>query len=129
MKKLFLSLSILILVACSPKIASQEISVEEFSELLAENQDLQILDVRTLGEFAQGHIKGAKNHHVYDKNFLDNIQYLDKSKPVYVYCKVGGRSAEAVEELKNNGFQKVYDLSGGIMQWKEKGFDIQTTNK
>lgn len=80
--------------------------------------NIQLIDVRTPKEFESGRIIGAKHHHIYDKDFREQVSYLDKNKPVYVYCKAGGRSHEAAEELKAMGFKKVYDLEGGISEWK-----------
>lgn len=139
MKNLFLSLSIIILMGCSQKIkpnenvvntqvmvtnSVQKITVEAFNDLLSSEQNLQLLDVRTPEEFSQGHIKGAENQNLHDENFINNVQHLDKSKSVYVYCRVGGRSAKAAEILKNNGFEKIYDISGGIVKWTENGYNV-----
>lgn len=93
------------------------LSQEVFESRLKEG-NVQLIDVRTPKEFESGHLKGAKNHHIYDKDFKEQVSYLDKEKPVYVYCKSGGRSHEAAEQLKAMGFKKVYDLQGGISEWK-----------
>lgn len=77
----------------------------------------QVVDVRTPKEFKAGHIEGAMNMHVYDKDFSQRLDKLDKKKPVYVYCKVGGRSAEAVEIMKEKGFTTVIELEGGMDAW------------
>jgi rhodanese-related sulfurtransferase len=57
-------------------------------------------------------------------DFNAKINELDKSKTVYVYCKSGGRSAGAAEELKANGFTKVVNLDGGITAWEGSGLEI-----
>lgn len=85
----------------------------------------QIIDVRTPKEFTAGHIAGAVNLHVYDKDFEQRLDKLDKKKPVYVYCKVGGRSAEAVETLKKKGFITIIELQGGIDAWLEAGKPVK----
>jgi len=53
------------------------------------------------------------------------VKTLDKNKPVYVYCAVGGRSATAAKILSDMGFTEVYDLEGGIINWEEK--NLETT--
>jgi len=110
-------------IACQKKetIANQEVievlSAEEFGAHI-QNESVQLIDVRMKSEFEQGYIKGAKHHHVYDKDFKEQVSYLDKEKPVYVYCKAGARSEEAALQLKEMGFKKIYDLKGGISSWK-----------
>lgn len=81
----------------------------------------QVIDVRTPKEFQSGHINGAVNLHIYDKDFTERLEHLDKNKTVYVYCKAGGRSAEAVEAMKSKGFIHVVELDGGMDAWNEAG--------
>lgn len=90
--------------------------VDNFSKLL-EDDNVQLLDVRTPEEFAEGHIAGAKNINLFNKDFLSTAQkILDKSKPVAVYCRSGKRSAEAARLLSDKGYN-VTNLNGGIMAW------------
>jgi phage shock protein E len=79
----------------------------------------QVIDVRTPKEYQAGHIENAINMHVYDKDFEQRVDKLDKKKPVYVYCKAGGRSAEAVDLIKTKGFTSVIELDGGMDAWNE----------
>jgi phage shock protein E len=85
----------------------------------------QIIDVRTPKEFQAGHIADAVNMHIYDKDFSQKLDKLDKKKPVYVYCKVGGRSAEAVETMKGKGFTTIIELDGGIDAWTSAGKPVK----
>lgn len=85
----------------------------------------QVIDVRTPKEFQSGHIAGAMNLHVYDKDFEQRVDKLDKNKPVYVYCKAGGRSAEATETLKSKGFKTIVELDGGMDAWTEAGKPVK----
>ena len=85
----------------------------------------QIIDVRTPKEFNAGHLEGAINMHVYDKDFSQRLDKLDKKKPVYVYCKVGGRSAEAVETMTEKGFTTVIELKGGMDAWTAAGKPVK----
>ena len=80
-----------------------------------------ILDVRTPEEVAEAKIEGSVNINIYDENFVSKINDLDKSKTIYVYCKSGGRSGQAMNEMKNLGFKKIYNLDGGITSWKSEG--------
>src|SRR5690606_4738408 len=126
MKKLMLFALLIVLGSCKKEQEATEpentviiemLSPDVFETHLKEG-NAQLIDVRTPKEFESGHLKGAKNHHIYDKDFREQVSYLDKEKPVYVYCKAGGRSHEATEELKAMGVTKVYDLQGGISEWK-----------
>lgn len=96
------------------------ITVEEMDSLL-EMSKVQLIDVRTPGEYAEGYIKGAVNIDFRDENFEDLIAKIDKTKPVIVYCARGGRSNKCSSYMKKAGFTKIYDLDGGITEWKFKG--------
>lgn len=88
-----------------------------------ESEPGTILDVRTPEEVAEGHLANATVININDTDFEARINELDKTKPVYVYCKAGGRSARAADILKTNGFGKVVNLDGGITAWMENGFE------
>ncbi|KAA1245822.1 rhodanese-like domain-containing protein [Aquimarina sp. RZ0] len=118
------------LLICSCKdskntnIASvQLITVEEMDKLL-ELEKVQLVDVRTPKEFANGHIDGAININFYDENFETLISTIDKSKPIAVYCGRGGRSAKCSAYMEKAGFTKIYDLDGGLTEWKYKGKEV-----
>jgi len=81
-------------------------------------ENVQLIDVRTMEEYEAHHIGEAVNFNIIDrKTFVDQIKDLDKEKPVYVYCKIGGRSKRAAKLLKEKGFLKIYDYSGGYNDW------------
>jgi rhodanese-related sulfurtransferase len=73
-------------------------------------EDLQLINVRTPAEFLQGYLKNAKNIDFYSPKFDLQIEALDKSIPVILYCKSGRRSAKCVSKLKLKGFKVIYDL-------------------
>ena len=83
-------------------------------------KDVQLVDVRTPMEYGQGHIDDAVNFNINDKNFIDQIEKLDKNKPVYLYCKLGGRSNRAAELLKSKGFTQIFDYTGGYDDWSSE---------
>lgn len=87
-------------------------------------EEVQLLDVRTPREFFQGHIKGAKNINMMDKNFVAQVtKTLDKKKTIFVYCRSGGRSARASQVLSKAGF-KIVNLQGGILGWQKAKYPI-----
>lgn len=83
-----------------------------------------ILDIRTPREFNQGYIKGAININYYDKTFLEEVAKLDKSKPIYIYCRSGSRTSSASKKLNKLGFSEVNDLEGGIISWARNQYKI-----
>ncbi|NQZ42803.1 MAG: rhodanese-like domain-containing protein [Flavobacteriaceae bacterium] len=81
-------------------------------------KEVQLIDVRTPAEFEAGHIEGASNFNITDSaTFLEQLASLDKNKPVYLYCKLGGRSGKAAQILKKEGFTNIFDYSGGYQDW------------
>ena len=101
-------------------------TIEIISQELFEKIDssVQLIDVRTPKEYAEGHIKHATNINFFEDNFIELMSELDKKKPIYIYCKGGSRSAKASEKLKEVGFTKIYDLEGGITKWKNEGKEL-----
>lgn len=97
---------------------AETVSTTDFINLMEAKTNLQLLDVRTPGEFNNGHIKNAENIDINDRKFEVEAASLDKSKPTFVYCKSGGRSANAMATLANMGFTEIYNLKGGIMAWE-----------
>lgn len=83
-----------------------------------------LIDVRTPNEFKKGYIQGARLINIFDDAFETQINALDKSKTIYVYCAAGGRSAEAAEMLIKKGFKHVIDLDGGIGSWKRSALPV-----
>ncbi len=89
-----------------------------FSEKMKACPDGVLLDVRTPEEFAKGHLPNALNINWTSADFAKDITTLDKSKPVFIYCLSGARSADAAEKMRADGFQTVVELQGGIMKWR-----------
>jgi rhodanese-related sulfurtransferase len=97
----------------------------EFAPLISNPDSIQLLDVRTPSEFAQGHIAGATLIDVKDSTFMATaVKKLDTAKPVAVYCRSGRRSARAAGMLAEQGY-KVINLDGGIIAWQEAGLPIE----
>lgn len=83
---------------------------------------IQLLDVRTAKEFNTGHLPDALQADFTKKNeFFERIKYIDKAKPVYVYCLSGGRSSAAAKWMRENGYTKVVEMEGGVIAWKQAG--------
>ena len=102
----------------------QNLNVNEFEKQIVATNSEQLIDVRTPQEFARSHIPNAKNININGIAFRKEIEKLDKSKPVLVYCMSGGRSKSAMEVFREAGFATVYNLSGGITAWSSEGKPI-----
>ncbi|GMV77448.1 MAG: thioredoxin [Chitinophagaceae bacterium] len=132
MKKQFsslLTLLIFFLSSCSvgqSQKANMQLNVNEFSEKIKALPTALILDVRTADEFLKGHLENAINIDWYSAEFKNRISVFDKTKPVMVYCLSGGRSAEAANVLRNEGFKEVYEMNGGIMKWRAANLPLTT---
>jgi thioredoxin len=98
--------------------AQTNLDAASFSDKIKQTPTGQIVDVRTSGEFTQGHITNAQNIDVRSSDFQQNASKLDKNKAVFVYCLSGGRSASAMNILSSMGFKEIYNLSKGIMSWR-----------
>lgn len=95
------------------------LSQEEWASQLAADANAAILDVRTEAEWQEGIIPGALLNDIYKgQGFIYRLEELDKSKNYYVYCKAGGRSAQACSIMNQMGFANVYNLEGGMMHWE-----------
>ena len=103
--------------SCAAQTATA-LTADEFEKAIARDS-VQILDVRTPEEYASGHIKNTLLANWNDKpEFGRRVAFIDKNKPVYIYCLAGGRSAAAARELRAEGYSNVTELSGGINAWK-----------
>jgi rhodanese-related sulfurtransferase len=94
----------------------QLIGADEALQILKDNPDAILLDVRTEQEFVSGHIAGAVLIPVDEISARLAELPEDKSTPIIVYCRSGNRSATAARMLINAGYRTVYDL-GGINSW------------
>jgi len=93
------------------------VTAEEMKSIL-ELEDVQLIDVRTPEEYEEIHVVNAQNIDFMSPTFDEEISKLDKSKPVILYCRSGGRSAKCAEKMLEAGFEKIYDLEGGISKWQ-----------
>ncbi|WP_166461171.1 rhodanese-like domain-containing protein [Flavicella sediminum] len=101
----------------------KKLDAKSFQELISKGQGV-LVDVRTPQEIEDGFIKGAVFVNFFSKNFQKNILKVPKDKAVYLYCRSGGRSGKAAKFLIENGYENVYDLSGGFTAWKSKQLPI-----
>lgn len=79
-----------------------------------------LLDVRTPGEYAEGHLAGARLINYYDDDFAGRVSKLDRKQTYFVYCLGGVRSKRAQAKMREMGFTRVVDLQGGFRAWVDE---------
>ena len=109
-----------------------KITRSEFMEGIKDSTAI-VVDVRTPDEFATVRIPGSVNYDIKSDDFEEQVKDLDRSAALYLYCRSGRRSNTAAIKLTELGFEKVYDLEGGILGWTEDGLpadsaSLQITN-
>ena len=117
----------LLLSACGGDAAVVDlVSPGEAHVLLAEPPPgLVVLDVRTPEEYAESHLPGAININVEGAGFEDAVGDLSEDAPVFVYCRTGRRSANAITIMQDLGFSELYNLDGGIVDWIHAGLPTE----
>jgi len=101
----------------------QNVSAQKFKELIETGNGI-ILDVRTPGETAQGVIAGASTINIYDKQFAQKVNLMQKDVPIYLYCLSGSRSVHAAKVMASIGFKEIYNLKGGVNTWRRAGYKL-----
>ncbi len=95
-----------------------DLTQQQWREQLAKDDNAVILDVRTKAEVEEGYIPNAEHLDIMNAgSFMDGAKKMDPSKNYYVYCKAGGRSAQACMILNSIGYNNTYNLMGGFSQW------------
>ena len=103
-------------VNCNSQVALNSITTKELKVLLSK-ENIQLMDVRTPEEIKQGTIQTAFFANYFDVDFEKvATAQLNKSKPIYLYCRSGNRSGKACKILKEKGFE-VINVLGGYLQW------------
>ncbi|MBA6151344.1 rhodanese-like domain-containing protein [Gelidibacter maritimus] len=82
------------------------------------NGNVQLIDVRTPEEYNDGHIQNAVNIDFLSDDFSDKFDSFDKDEPLYIYCRSGNRSQKAAKKLSEMGFDIIYDLKGGYLNYE-----------
>ena len=130
MTQLLIALTVVVMVAPAygadeePPVKNvSKLTVEEFDQKRKE-KDVVVIDVRTPDEFMAGHVPGAVNINIGDKDFDRKVEALDKDKTYVVHCQRGGRSAKAVEKMKSR-VDKLFDFTGGMHAWQQAAKPVE----
>ena len=100
---------------------ARDISCSELNALILGRPNLLIIDVRTHQEWEQGHIPGAGLIDFLEDDFDSKASALPTDRPIVLYCAAGGRSSDAMEQMKTAGFRELYNLRGGYYGWEDAG--------
>ncbi|HMU38161.1 MAG TPA: rhodanese-like domain-containing protein [Pseudomonadota bacterium] len=95
------------------------LSVSQVAEILKNDPQVQLVDVRTGFEWNRGYIAGAK--HIPVGDIKARMNEIDPNRPVLLYCAAGGRSHHALEILQEAGYKNVRHMADGISGWKAAG--------
>jgi rhodanese-related sulfurtransferase len=106
-------------------IEIRDIAIAEVAQLISQDDSVVILDIRTPGEFSQGHIKGAMNIDYLAGDFATNLAALDRDKTYVIHCQSGNRSGRSLSQFRELGFQKVLHLDAGFTGWQKAGQPVQ----
>ena len=114
-KFLLTILALSIMMSCQSQTDFKSVDIDEFKiEIVKEG--VQLVDVRTVKEYSEGHIPGAMNIDVNAPDFEEKIKVLDKKENVAIYCRSGRRSKMAANKLAAAGY-KVIELNTGFLSW------------
>lgn len=105
------------LFGSKPKVY-ENIGAPVFQEKMRNDPQGILLDIRSKEEYALGYIPGSLLLDINQPDFPDQVLELDKDKSYYLYCRSGSRSARACSVMGDMGFKKLFNLAGGINQWK-----------
>jgi rhodanese-related sulfurtransferase len=123
--KIFLLASLAgLLLTTVATAAMQNITATDMQKITKKTPDIYLLDVRTLGEYTQKRIKGARLIPI--DQIQSRINEIPKNRPIIVICETGMRSAQVGRYLDSLGYPGIYNLSQGIMGWQLRGYPIES---
>jgi len=117
-----LAIPALILMLRAGVSADGAVTATAAADMIKEKKDLQLIDVRTPAEYADGHLAKAKLIPV--QELAQRLAEIDKSKPVLLYCRSGHRSGNALKILQSHGYTEAKHIEGGINAWQAAGLSV-----
>ncbi len=109
------------------KVAAENVSAKDFANKIDAEGTLQLIDIRTIGEYKNGHLIGARLIDFYNPDFVKNIEAAgyNKNVTIYIYCRSGSRSGRAINLFKKLGFKHIVNLAYGINDWNRSQMPIE----
>ncbi|MDR2232337.1 MAG: rhodanese-like domain-containing protein [Tannerella sp.] len=123
---LFALLLLLLFIIARVSKHYQCLDVYEFEKQLIITRERQLIDVCTPREFEKYHIRGAKNIDFRSSDFRKEIENLNRTIPVFIYCLSGVRSKLSAYQFKKAGFKTIYELNMGLRAWLKAGRPVTT---
>ena len=118
----------LLVAGCSSSATAEgdleTVAPTDVAEVIANDGEVIVLDIRTPEEYSAGVIEGAINIDFYDADFSDQLDALDKDAHYVVYCRSGNRTGQAMGTFANLGFAEVTEVDGGIVNWYGSGLPV-----
>lgn len=106
----------------------KNVTPEQAEKMLKEKKVPVIIDIRTLGEFSKGHLKGATLID-YRKDFSKKLAKLDREQAYIFHCQSGGRSTQSLPVWKQLGFKNVSHLNSGYLGWQKAKLPVVIPEK
>ncbi len=116
------------LMGCGAKSDVYETVTATEATKILEDSGTFLLDVRTPGEYQSGHLANATLIPVQELEQRLADLPADKERTVLVYCRSGNRSVSAAKILGRQGYKKILNLKGGILEWTRRGLPVETTH-
>lgn len=125
LKSLFFALAVISSMGCFGQSDDYVTLIDRVTlkEVIIKDTQVQLIDVRTPDEFKAGRLPGAQNMNFQDPRFPNLVSALDKSRPVYIYCQSGNRSARAARMMRDLGFTQIIEYKGGYGDWAKHETD------
>ena len=120
-------LSLIFIFSCEFRNSSEINLISDTDLIEVQGDDFILIDVRTRDEYDLGHITNAINLDFYSDTFQDSILVLPKNENIILYCRTNNRSTKTANILKENGFDNISVIKGGITEWVRNGNDIDYT--
>lgn len=125
------ALLIAVVAFCSSQSSTEgpvnNIDVVTARDLVAQDETVIVLDVRTPEEYGTGHIQEAVNINIAEADFSERVSKLDRDKTYIVHCSANvknGRTAKSLEIMSSLGFEKLLNMEGGIAAWEQSGYPL-----
>lgn len=103
------------------------VSTQQAANMIVALQDdpgFVLLDIRTSAEVEAGHLSGAAALDFRSDLFRDDLAVLDRDLVYLIYCRTGNRTGQTYQIMEELGFERVYDMGGGITQWIAAGYPV-----
>jgi len=102
----------------------RNVTVQEFSEIIKTEKGV-LLDVRTPGEYSDGHLSNCTLIDFNSPDFPTKISALEKEENYFIYCRSGNRSMRAIQLMNQMGFKNMTNMDGGIIAWHQNGLPLE----